>query len=75
MKALQYLNKYFFKYKYRLLAGILITVLSKFLALEIPTIIRNSFNVIEDYEKGLITDIEVVKHKLLLNILLIIILK
>lgn len=72
MKALQYLNKYFLKYKFRLLLGIVITVLSKFLALEIPQIIRNSFNSIEDYKLGKITDIELVKHDLLMNILLIV---
>ncbi len=34
MKALQYLNKYFLKYKYRLLIGIIITILSKILTLK-----------------------------------------
>lgn len=72
MKALQYLNKYFFKYKFRLLLGIFITVVSKFLALEIPQIIRNSFNSIEDYKLGKITDIEEVKYQLLINILIIV---
>jgi ATP-binding cassette subfamily B protein len=72
MKALQYLNKYFIKYKYRLLIGILITVLSKFLALEIPQIIRESLNAVEDYQNGIITDIEVVKQELLINILMIV---
>lgn len=72
MKALQYLNKYFFKYKFRLLLGIFITVVSKFLALEIPQIIRNSFNSIEDYKLEKITDIEEVKYQLLINILIIV---
>ena len=72
MKALQYLNKYFLKYKYRLLIGIIITVASKILTLKIPQIIKDSFNVVYDYKKGLITDTEDVKHQLLINILLII---
>lgn len=72
MKALQYLNKYFYKYKYRLLLGIFITIVSKFLALEIPQIIRNSFNSIEDYKLGKITDVDEVKHQLLINILIIV---
>lgn len=72
MKALQYLNKYFIKYKWRLFIGILITVLSKFLALEIPQIIRNSFNIVEDYLTGNITDLDIVKHELLMNVLMII---
>ncbi len=72
MKALQYLNKYFFKYKFRLLIGVVIIILSKFLALEIPQIIRESLNAVEDYQNGIITDIEVVKHDLLINILTIV---
>ena len=72
MKALQYLNKYFIKYKWRLFVGILITVLSKLLALEIPKIIRNSLNVVEDYQSGQITDLVVVKSVLLKNALIII---
>lgn len=72
MKALQYLNKYFLKYKFRLLIGIVIIILSKFLALEIPQIIRRSLNAVEDYQNGVITDIEAVKHDLLINILMIV---
>ena len=72
MKALKYLNKYFSKYKWRILIGLIITVLSKLLALKIPQIIRNSLNVVEDYQKGLITDISFVKHELLMNVLIII---
>ena len=72
MKALQYLNKYFIKYKWRLLLGILITVLSKLLALKIPRIVSNSLNIVEDYLKGTITDLALVKKTLFHNILLII---
>ncbi len=72
MKALKYLNKYFSKYKWRILIGLLITVLSKLLALKIPQIIGDSLNVVEDYQKGLITDVEAVKHQLLINVLIII---
>ncbi|MCI2227892.1 ABC transporter ATP-binding protein/permease [Polaribacter sp. MSW13] len=72
MKALQYLNKYFSKYKWRILIGILITILSKLLALKIPQIIRDSLNIVEDYQNGITTDIEEVKHQLLINVLIII---
>ena len=72
MKALSYLNKYFLKYKYRLLIGIIITVASKILALEVPRLIRESINVAEDYRNGLVTDLAVVKSELLYNILLIV---
>lgn len=72
MKALQYLNKYFYKYKFRLLIGIIITVLSKFLALEIPQIVRNSLNIVEDYTQGKVTDLSDVKSTLFINILVIV---
>lgn len=72
MKALQYLNKYFVKYKWRLFIGVIITVLSKLLALKIPEIIKNSLNIVEDYLKGNVTDLEEVKHELLINILMIV---
>ncbi|MFV0248668.1 MAG: ABC transporter ATP-binding protein [Tenacibaculum sp.] len=72
MKALQYLNKYFVKYKWNLLGGIIITVLSKLLALKIPTVIRNSLNAVEDYLSGATTNLKLVKTELLYDILLII---
>ena len=72
MKALQYLNKYFLKYKYRLLIGIIITVLSKILSLRIPRFIGDSFNIVDEYRKGLVSSTDDVKHQLLINILLIV---
>ena len=72
MKALQYLNKYFLKYKYRLLLGVIITILSKILALKIPRIIGQSFNIVDEYKKGIITSTTDVKHELLINILMIV---
>ena len=72
MKALQYLNKYFLKYKYRLLLGIVITFCSKILALEVPRLISRSLNAAEDYNNGITTDLAIVKSDLLNNILLII---
>ncbi|AUC83970.1 ABC transporter [Polaribacter sp. ALD11] len=72
MKALKYINKYFVKYKWRLLIGILITILSKLLALKVPQIVGDSLNIVEDYQNGTITDIEAVEHELLMNVLIII---
>lgn len=72
MKELQYLNKYFIKYKWRLLVGVVITVLSKLLALKIPVIIRDSLNVVEQYVQGKTTDLPAVKQELLYNILWIV---
>ena len=72
MKALKYLNKYFVKYKCRLLIGLFITVLSKLLALKVPQIVGDSLNIVENYESGKITDLKAVEQELLLNVLLLI---
>lgn len=72
LKALKYINKYFIKYKWRILIGLLITILSKLLALKVPQIVGDSLNVVEEYQKGKITDIEIVKQELLYNVLWII---
>lgn len=72
MKALQYLNKYFIKYKWRLFIGIIITIFSKLLSLKIPEIIKNSLNIVEDYISNKTVSLEEVKHELFINILIII---
>ncbi|WP_439128817.1 ABC transporter ATP-binding protein [Polaribacter sp.] len=72
MKALKYINKFFIKYKWRLLVGILITVLSKLLALKVPQIVGDSLNIVEDYQNGVVTDYDAVKHQLLINVLMIV---
>lgn len=72
LKALQYLNKYFSKYKWRIIIGLLITILSKLLALQVPRIIGNSFNIVEDYLDNTVKDLAAVKHELLMNVLIII---
>ena len=72
MKALKYINKYFLKYKWRLLVGILITILSKLLALKVPQIVGDSLNIVENYQDGKITDIKAVEEELLVNVFLII---
>ena len=72
MKALKYLNKYFEKYKWRLLIGVIITILSKILALKIPKFVGDSLNAVEDYQLKKITDLSEVKTILFNNILLII---
>mgnify|MGYP005989382409 FL=1 len=72
MKELKHLNKYFSKYKWRILIGLIITILSKLLALKVPQIVGDSLNVVEDYQKGIITSIDDVKHQLFINILIIV---
>ena len=48
MKELQYLNKYFIKYRFRIILGILITVGSKIFALFTPQLIGKSITLISD---------------------------
>ena len=72
MKALKYLNKFFYKYRSRLILGILITVVSKVFALQIPQLIKESLNIVEDYSNNRVTDLEIVKSQLIINIFYII---
>tara|TARA_B100000787_G_scaffold30665_2_gene20546 strand:- start:4912 stop:6666 length:1755 start_codon:yes stop_codon:yes gene_type:complete len=72
MKSLRYLDKYFIKYKWRLLIGVFITIISKVLALQIPRIIGKSLNSVESYIKGDISDKSLVENQLLWNILTIV---
>ncbi|KGO90702.1 ABC transporter ATP-binding protein [Flavobacterium suncheonense] len=67
MKELQYLNKYFIKYKYRFLLGILITIVAQFFTLYTPKLVGNSIKVLEHNNLS----VEVVKKALVENILLI----
>lgn len=72
MKALYYLNKYFYKYRYRLIAGIVISILSRYLAVKVPEIVKNSINIADEYRTGVINSLDIVKETLLLNIATII---
>jgi ATP-binding cassette subfamily B protein len=44
MKSLQYLNKYFLKYKWRLLLGILFTVVSNYFGVQMPIYFKNAID-------------------------------
>jgi ATP-binding cassette subfamily B protein len=72
LKELRHLNKYFFKYKYRLIAGLIITIFSKYLAVKVPQFIRQSLDSVDAYRNGTITDISQVKLDLWDNILWIV---
>lgn len=72
MKALQHLNKYFIKYKGRLLLGLVITIAARIFTLFTPQLVGDSINVIERYLKGELSDINVVQSELLLNMGLLI---
>ena len=49
MKSLKYLNKFFFKYRLRILIGILITIIARFFALVAPNLIGESITIIDNY--------------------------
>jgi len=72
LKALKYLNKYFFKYRYRLILGVVTTIIARIFSLFTPRLINKSLTAVENYTKGTITDLQVVKDELLLNILMIV---
>ena len=52
MKELYYLNKYFVKYKYSFLLGIVITIVAQIFSLFTPKLISKSFKAIEFYAKN-----------------------
>ena len=71
MKELQYLNKYFIKYKYRFLLGLFITIVAQIFSLFTPELIGNSIKVIEEFVKSSSKDVALLKSSLLKNILYI----
>ena len=71
MKALKHLNKYFFKYRYRLIIGVIITIIAKIFALFTPRLVGASINVVSDRLDGKITE-EVFRSELMINILYLI---
>ena len=71
MKSLKYLNKFFYKYRFRILIGILITIIARVFALVAPNLIGDSITIIDNYlSNG--NDPTIVKKSLINNILLII---
>ncbi|MDH7446944.1 ABC transporter ATP-binding protein [Aquimarina sp. 2201CG14-23] len=71
MRALRHLNKYFLKYKYRLIVGLVITIIARVFAIAVPTYIGDMIDLFRQYIDGEITDLEELKSKVLLNLLLL----
>lgn len=71
MKELKYVNKYFLKYKWLLILGVIITIGARIFMLFTPRYVGESTNVIEKYIDGTITDASEVKSELLTYILII----
>ena len=72
MKELRYLNKYFIKYKFSFLLGILITIIAQIFSLFTPKLISKSFKAIEDFAKDETVSKSFIQQELISNILLII---
>ena len=72
MKELKYLNKYLKKYSFRLILGVIITVVARIFSLFAPRLIGNSLTAVERYLKNDGYTLEVIKQELLWNILVII---
>jgi ATP-binding cassette subfamily B protein len=72
MKELQYLNKYFIKYKFRFLFGIVITIVAQIFALYTPELVGKSISLIEAFLKSENKDTIILKNELFKNIALII---
>jgi ATP-binding cassette subfamily B protein len=68
MKELKKLNKLFKKYIWRLLGGIVVTIISRYLSLYLPRYVGKIINLLNDYSNGTRTDIAVVKDELLFYI-------
>lgn len=69
MKELQYLNKYFIKYKYRFLLGVVITIVAQFFTLYTPKLVGDSIKALESSK----LDPESVRSLLLENIIMVIV--
>lgn len=72
MKELRYLDKYFVKYKYSFLIGIIITIVAQIFSLFTPKLISKSFTIIEAFAKDKTVAKTVIQQELISNILLII---
>lgn len=72
MKELQYLNKYLFTYRYKLLIGVFITIIARIFSLFTPRLVGNSMTAIEQYLNLSNQDSSQLEGILLFNIALII---
>ena len=72
MVELKHLNKYLLKYKFKIITGIFITIIARIFALVAPNLIGNSITIIENYLFSNLYELDIVKEKLIINILMII---
>ena len=67
MQALQYLNRYFYKYRHMLLLGLFFTVSSRIFAVLAPSLVGDSITEIEHFIQRGATDLTSIKKILLTN--------
>ena len=71
MKELRFLNKYFFKYRGRLLAGLIITVIATVFRIVVPAQVGNSMDAVKKYFEGSL-NWDALQSELLQSILIIV---
>ena len=72
MRELKYLNKFFFKYRSRIIVGIIITIIARIFALVAPNLIGNSITLIEQYSLKKTIELDFLKAELVQNIIFIV---
>ncbi|MCY4160430.1 MAG: ABC transporter ATP-binding protein [Flavobacteriaceae bacterium] len=71
MKALRYLNKYFYKYRKMLMVGIILTIVARVFSLQVPRMVGNSLTQVELYLTNSKDATGNIQQILLINILII----
>ena len=72
MRALQYLNKYLYKYRIRIILGVVFTIAAKVFAVVAPSLIGDSITTVNLYLNDPTGDLSITKNILLENIALIV---
>ncbi len=72
MKELKHLNKYFFKYRKRIIIGIIITIVSKLFTVFVPKLIGSTIDIVNNQIENPEKDISFFKSEILENIFLIV---
>lgn len=73
MKELQYLNKYLYTYRKKLLIGVFITIIARIFSLFTPRLVGNSMTAIERYLQNTNGDAASLRNYLFLNITFIVV--
>ncbi len=72
MKELLHLNKYFFKYRVRLIVGIIITIVAKLFTVFVPELIGSTIDIVNEQLKNSDNSVDLFKDDLLKNIMYLI---